>query len=79
MKHRLEKLGAYLRGWSGCYRRAETRSVFAELDERVGRRLRMCMLKQWKQSKTKRRKLVGLFIPEDWARNISGSRKDTSD
>ena len=75
MEERLEKLNAYLRGWSGYYRRAETRSVFAELDEWIRRRLRMCLLKQWKKSKTKRRKLVGLGIPEDWARNISGSRK----
>ena len=75
MEVRLAKLNAYLRGWSGYYRRAETRSVFVNLDEWVRRRLRMCLLKQWKKSKTKRRKLVGLGIPEDWARNISGSRK----
>ncbi len=75
MEARFAKLNAYLRGWSGYYRRAETRSVFASLDEWVRRRLRMCLLKQWKKSKTKRRKLVGLGIPEDWARNISGSRK----
>jgi len=35
----------------------------------------MCLLKQWKKSKTKRRKLVGLGISDAWARNISGSRK----
>lgn len=45
MKERLEHLTAYLRGWSGYYRRAETKSVFAELDEWIRRRLRMCLLK----------------------------------
>ncbi|MCL6627152.1 MAG: group II intron reverse transcriptase/maturase [Alicyclobacillus shizuokensis] len=75
MKERIDKLNAYLRGWSGYYRRAETRSVFAELDEWIRRRLRMCLLKQWKKPKTKRRKLVELGISEEWARNISGSRK----
>lgn len=75
MAARLEALNAYLRGWSGYYRRAETRSVFADLDEWIRRRLRMCLLKQWKKPKTKRKKLVNLGIPEDWARNISGSRK----
>jgi len=79
MEERLEKLNAYLRGWSGYYRRAETRSVFAELDEWIRRRLRMCLLKQWKQSKTKRRKLVGLGISEDWVRNVSSSRNWLND
>lgn len=55
--------------------RAETRSVFVGLDEWLRRRLRMCLLKQWKKSRTKRRKLVGLGVPEEWARKISGSRK----
>ncbi len=54
---------------------AETRSVFAQLDEWVRRRLRMCLLKQWKQPKTKRRNLVALGIPQKWAVLISGSRK----
>jgi len=35
----------------------------------------MCLLKQWKKPKTKRRNLVGLGIAEEWARLISGSRK----
>ncbi|QRF24713.1 group II intron reverse transcriptase/maturase [Alicyclobacillus sp. TC] len=75
MAERLDILNKYLHGWSGYYRRAETRSVFVELDEWIRRRLRMCLLKQWKQPKTKRKKLVSLGIPEEWARNISGSRK----
>ncbi|GMA66277.1 hypothetical protein GCM10025859_67680 [Alicyclobacillus fastidiosus] len=72
---RLEKLNSYLRGWAGYYRYAETRSVFEALDEWTRRRLRMCLLKQWKQPKTKRRRLVSLGIPTEWAKNISGSRK----
>ncbi|UNO50569.1 group II intron reverse transcriptase/maturase [Alicyclobacillus acidoterrestris] len=75
MASRVEKLNAYLRGWAGYYRYAETRSVFEQLDEWTRRRLRMCLLKQWKQSKTKRRKLVSLGIPREWAVNISSSRK----
>ncbi|WP_242650322.1 group II intron reverse transcriptase/maturase [Alicyclobacillus tolerans] len=75
MAERLDILNKYLHGWSGYDRRAETRSVFVELDEWIRRRLRMCLLKQWKQPKTKRKKLVSLGIPEEWARNISGSRK----
>ncbi|WP_370541875.1 group II intron maturase-specific domain-containing protein [Alicyclobacillus tolerans] len=39
---RLDILNKYLHGWSGYYRRAETRSVFVEQDEWIRRRLRMC-------------------------------------
>ncbi|AQS58437.1 reverse transcriptase [Desulforamulus ferrireducens] len=39
------------------------------------RRLRMCYLKQWKKPKTKKRKLVALGIPPEWASLISCSRK----
>jgi hypothetical protein len=35
----------------------------------------MCLLKQWKRPRTRRRNLVALGILEDWARHISGSRK----
>ncbi|MHB8986405.1 MAG: group II intron maturase-specific domain-containing protein [Eubacteriales bacterium] len=49
--------------------------VVQALDEWTRRRLRMCLLKQWKRSKTKRRNLIALGIPKDWACLISGSRK----
>ena len=75
MMQRLEWLNAYLRGWAGYYRHAQTRSVFEHLDEWIRRRLRMCLLKQWKKPKTKRRNLVRLGIPEEWAVHISASRK----
>jgi RNA-directed DNA polymerase len=54
---------------------AQTRSVFEHLDEWIRRRLRMCLLKQWKKPKTKRRNLVRLGIPEEWEVLISASRK----
>lgn len=75
MAYRLEQLNQYLRGWMGYYRLAETPSVFKRLDEWIRRRLRMCLLKQWKQPKTKRRELVALGIASDSAQRISGSRK----
>jgi len=76
MKERLEKLNAYLRGWSGYFGVAETISVFQELDEWTRRRLRMCLLKQWKLCKTKLRNLVSLGLPEKWAGRIAFSRKN---
>ncbi|MCR4426221.1 MAG: group II intron reverse transcriptase/maturase, partial [Firmicutes bacterium] len=75
MGHRISALNVCLRGWMGCFRMAETPSVFHGLGEWIRRRLRMCLLGQWKRPLTRRRNLVALGIPEDWARNISGSRK----
>jgi hypothetical protein len=75
LEERLRGLNIYLRGWIGYFRLADTPTVLKELDEWVRRRLRMCLLKQWKKPATKRRNLAALGLPEDWARLISGSRK----
>ena len=75
MKERLEKLNAYILGWSGYFGIAETLSVFQALDEWIRRRLRMCLLKQWKRCMTRLRNIVALGIPADWAGCIAFSRK----
>ncbi|ACX51456.1 RNA-directed DNA polymerase (Reverse transcriptase) [Ammonifex degensii KC4] len=75
MAERLARLNEYLKGWMGYFRLIETPSILQALDEWIRRRLRMCLLKQWKRPRTRRRNLVALGIPEDWARHISGSRK----
>lgn len=75
MKERLEKLNAYLLGWSGYFGISETKRVFQDLDEWIRRRLRMCLLKQWKRCKTKLRNLAKLGIPEDWGGCLAFSRK----
>ncbi len=75
MKERLEKLNAYLLGWSGYFGIAQARNVFRELDEWIRRRLRMCFLKQWKRCKTKLANLVSLGIDQKWAGRIAFSRK----
>jgi group II intron reverse transcriptase/maturase len=75
METRIEWLRQYLRGWMGYFQLIETPSILQGLDEWIRRRLRMCLLKQWKKPQTKRRKLVALKIPEEWAKKISGSRK----
>jgi RNA-directed DNA polymerase len=75
MEQRVQKLNEYLIGWGGYFRLADTRSVFQSLDERVRRRLRMCLLKQWKKPKTRRKNLIALGIPQEQAVLISGSRK----
>jgi len=75
MNQRIKEINTYIVGWIGYYRLADTKSVFQSLDEWLRRRLRMCFLKQWKKSKTKRRNLIALGIPLEWAMLISGSRK----
>lgn len=75
MKERLEKLNAYLLGWSGYFGIAETTNTFHELDSWVRRRLRMCLLKQWKLCKTKLRNLRRPGMPDGWAESIAFSRK----
>jgi group II intron reverse transcriptase/maturase len=75
MKERLENLNAYLMGWSGYFGIAEAKGIFQKLDEWIRRRLRMCLLKQWKRCKTKLRNLAKLGISEDWGSRIAYSRK----
>lgn len=75
MKERLEKLNAYLLGWSGYFGIIQTKSVLQKLDEWICRRLRMCLLKQWKRCKTKLTNLVNLGITKEWAGCIAFSRK----
>jgi group II intron reverse transcriptase/maturase len=75
MKERLGKLNAYLLGWSGYFGIAEAQRVFHDLDEWIRRRLRMCLLKQWKHCKTKLRNLRRPGMPEGWAESIAFSRK----
>ena len=62
-------------GWSGYFGIIQTKSVLQELDEWIRRRLRMCLLKQWKQCKTKLTNLVNLGIAKKWAERIAFSRK----
>lgn len=75
MQERIKKLNSYLKGWMGYFSLAQTPSVIAELDEWIRRRLRTCLLKQWKNPETKQRNLVALGIPAAWAIKISWSRK----
>jgi group II intron reverse transcriptase/maturase len=75
MKQRLHDLNTYLRGWVGYFRLADTPSVLQSLEEWLRRCLRMCLLKQWKKPKAKKRNLVAQGIPAEWAGCISGSRK----
>jgi len=75
IEKRIQELNQYLTGWSGYYALADTKSVFQALDEWTRRRLRMCEWKQWKQPKTKVRKLVSLGVPRQKAYEWGNTRK----
>jgi RNA-directed DNA polymerase len=67
----VEELSAYLRGWKGYFRLAQTPGVFRELDEWTRRRLRVLHLKHWKRGPTAYRALRRLGAPEDTAARIA--------
>ncbi|VEF49344.1 transposase [Bacillus freudenreichii] len=75
MEYRIEKLNQYLMGWCGYFALADTPSIFIRLDSWIKRRLRMCRWKEWKQPKTKMRKLIGLGVPKWQAYEWGNSRK----
>lgn len=75
MEDRLKLLNRLLMGWISYFRIIDTPSVLEGLDCWIRRRLRMCLLKQWKQPKTRLRELVKLGVPREKAVLISSSGK----
>ena len=64
----MEKLKIYMRGWLNYYGMADMKNNIESLNGWLYRRIRMCIWKQWKLPKTRKRKLIGLGLPE-WAAN----------
>lgn len=75
MEVRVEMINRYITGWCGFFALADTPSKFEEFDVWIRRRLRMCEWKQWKNPKTRVRKLIGLGVPEWQAHEWGNSRK----
>ncbi len=71
----LREINAYVRGWVGYFRVADTPSVFQELDEWLRRRLRQLLWKRWKKPGARQRNLVALGVPPRVAHEASGSGK----
>ena len=60
------KIKVYMRGWLNYYGIADMKNNIESLNGWLYRRIRMCIWKQWKLPKTRKRKLIGLGLPE-WA------------
>ena len=71
----LEKIKVYMRGWLNYYGIADMKNRIDELNSWLYHRIRMCIWKQWKKPKTKRKNLIKLGVAEHYAATIAYSRK----
>ena len=71
----LEKIKVYVRGWLNYYGIASMKNWMDDLNGWLYRRMRMCIWKQWKLPRTKKRHLISLGIPEYYAKMAANSRK----
>ena len=72
----IKELNAYLKGWLGYYRLAETPTTFRDLDSWIRRRLRCFVVKQWiNNSHTRFKGLTSLGVNKSSACAIAVSRK----
>ena len=71
----MERIKEYMRGWLNYYRIADMKNNIERLNGWLYRRIRMCIWKQWKVSKTRKRKLIGLGMTEWVACEGAYSRK----
>ena len=71
----MEKIKVYMKGWLNYYGIADMKSNIESLNGWLYRRIRMCIWKQWKLPRTRKRKLIGLGLPEWVACEGAYSRK----
>ena len=71
----MELIKLFMRGWLNYYSIADMRQNIESLNGWLYRRIRMCIWKQWKLPKTRKRKLLGLGLPEWMACEGAYSRK----
>ena len=71
----MEHIKEYMRGWLNYYSIAAMKKNIEGLNGWLYRRIRMCIWKQWKLPKTRKRKLIGLGMPEWVASEGAYSRK----
>ena len=62
----MRRINVMARGWLNYYGIADMKSCIAALNGWLYRRIRMCIWKQWKLPRTRKRKLLDLRLPE-WA------------
>ena len=71
----LEKIKVYARGWMNYYGIASMKNNMDDLNGWLYHRIRMCIWKQWKLPRTKKRNLIKLGIPEYFAHMAANCRR----
>jgi len=71
----LAKIKVYARGWLNYYGIASMKNPIDETNKWLYHRIRMCIWKQWKKPKTKKRNLMKLGISEYFAHQAANSRR----
>ena len=72
---RKQKLREYIRGWVRYYHLADMKRFLLETDEWLRRRIRMCIWKAWKKTKTKVANLIKCGINKYQAYEWGNTRK----
>ena len=75
IKPSLEKIKVYARGWLNYYGIASMKNNIDAINGWLYHRVRMCIWKQWKLPKTKKRNLIKMGVPEYYAQMAANSRK----
>ncbi len=71
----MKRIKVFMRGWLNYFGIADMKSNIEALNSWLYRRIRMCIWKQWKLPRTRKRKLVGLGVAEHYAATIAYDRK----
>lgn len=71
----LARIKVYIRGWLNYYGIADMKEKMDNLNSWLYHRIRMCIWKQWKLPRTKKRNLMKLGVPESYAHQAANSRK----
>ena len=75
IKPSLEKIKIYARGWLNYYGIASMKNNIEEINGWLYHRIRMCIWKQWKLPKTKKRNLIKMGVHEYYANMAANCRR----
>ncbi len=69
----IEEVNRFTRGWFGYFRLSSVKAQFDMLDQWIRRRLRKILWEQWRQPKTRCRKLIALGLEVERARKATAT------
>jgi group II intron reverse transcriptase/maturase len=74
-EYRAERLAQFIRGWVNYFKLADMKSLLAETDEWLRRKIRAIYWKQWKRIRTRYKMLQQFNLPEWKIHEIANCRK----